>query len=358
MLSHSVLGMSRTHHKASNRLPRLRVFILGAGVSAACGIPVAKDIFRATMLWSLATSGSDAAEVHKILRYLYPGFDAKLKNYPNIEDFLNLLEMAKTFNSEEFIRSEPYSESRIKRVERVVLKAVTEFLWESMQSKDKLKPLHRFVEKEISPGDVVITFNWDVGFEQSLYMHRKDPSFHYFYSRDLDQKQVFLLKPHGSIDWFQKAMLPNQGDGKDYLSLDNHLAIFRHFDFTENPELTRLLPVIVPPISSKEFKHRALKRTWRSVFRAVSQATQLQIIGYSLPREDQFARFVLRRAVRHNLLNIEKGKKGPLAIRVVNPDETVWTTFSRLVGSTGTGTQMEFKQSLFEDYVSGLGESD
>jgi hypothetical protein len=35
-------------------------------------------------------------------------------------------------------------------------------------------------------------------FEQTLYMDRKEPSFHYFYARDLDQKQVFLLKPHGS----------------------------------------------------------------------------------------------------------------------------------------------------------------
>jgi hypothetical protein len=113
------------------------------------------------------------------------------------------------------------------------------------------------------------------------------------------------------------------------------------------------MPVIVPPVSSKEFRYRALKRTWMSIFRAVSQATQLHIIGYSLPREDQFARFVFRRAIRNNLLNVEKGKKSPLSIRVVNPDETVFTTFSRLVGSTGTNTEMEFKQTLFQDYVSG-----
>jgi hypothetical protein len=346
--------MSKTHGKTVKRLPRLRVFVLGAGVSAACGIPVAKDIFRATMLRLLSASDSDADDVHNILRYLYPGFDVKLKNYPNIEDFLNFLEMAKTFNTEEFVRSEPYSEKRIGKVEGIVLKALTAFLWEAMQSKDKLKPLHRFAEKEVNLGDVVITFNWDVGLEQTLYMDRKEPSFHYFYSRKIDQKQVFLLKPHGSIDWFRKAALPNNGEGEDYLSLDKDLAVFKHFDFTENHELAKLLPVIVPPVSSKEFKYRALKRTWISVFRAVSQATQLHIIGYSLPREDQFARFVFRRAIRNNLLNVEKGKKSPLGIRVVNPDETVWTTFSRLVGSTGTGTEMEFKQTFFQDYVSGL----
>jgi hypothetical protein len=185
-------------------------------------------------------------------------------------------------------------------------------------------------------------------------MDRKEPSFHYFYSRDLNQRQVFLLKPHGSIDWFRKAFLPNRGEGGDFLSLDEKLAVFKHFDFTENQGLAKILPVIVPPVASKKFEFRALKRTWISMFRAVSQATELHIIGYSLPREDQFARFVFRRATRNNLLNVETGKKSALTIRVVNPDETVWTTFSRLVGGTGSNTEMEFKQTLFQDYVSGL----
>lgn len=111
---------------------------------------------------------------------------------------------------------------------------------------------------------------------------------------------------------------------------------------------------VIPPVSSKEFKYRALKRTWISVFRAVSQATELQVLGYSLPREDQFARFVLRRAIRNNLLNVEKGKKSALSVKVINPDETVWATFSKLVGASQNNTRMEFVQTLFQDYVSTL----
>jgi hypothetical protein len=185
-------------------------------------------------------------------------------------------------------------------------------------------------------------------------MDRKEPSFHYFYSRKLSQKQVFLLKPHGSIDWFKKVDLPKRGVGSDYLQLDKKICIFKYFDFTEHPKLAKLQPVIVPPVSSKEFKHRALQRTWISVFRAVSQATELHVIGYSLPREDQFARLVLRRAIRNNLLNVEKGKKPALSLRVVNPDEAVWTTFSRLVGSSGALAKIEFQQGLFQDYVATL----
>jgi hypothetical protein len=338
----------------SQKLRPLRVFVLGAGVSAACGMPVTKDIFRETMLVLLGSSPSHAERVHTMLRYLYPGFEARLKNYPNIEDFLNLLEMAKRFNSEAFLKSEPHSEKRIKKVEAIVLKSLASFLWQSMQSKDCLKPLQRFVEKQLNPGDVVITFNWDVSLEQTLHNDRKEPRFDYFYSRSRDRKQIFLIKPHGSIDWFKRSDLPEGGNGSDYLPLDKRLVVFKHFDLTENSELENLMPVIVPPISSKEFNHRALKQMWNSIFRAVSQATELHIIGYSLPREDQFARFVFRRAIRQNLLNVERNKKNRLAVRVVNPDETVWTTISRLVGAGGANADMIFKQTMFQDYVSAM----
>ena len=340
--------MKKRKLRPAKRLRPLRVFVLGAGVSAACGIPVTKDIFRETMLVLLESSPSRAEKVHTMLRYLYPGFEARLKNYPNIEDFLNLLEMAKRFNSEEFLQSEPHSEKRIKKVEEIALKSLASFLWQSMQSKDRLKPLQKFVEKQLSPGDVVITFNWDVSLEQALYLDRKEPRFDYFYARTRDQEQIFLLKPHGSIDWFRRSDLPDRGEGDDYLPLDKRLVVFRHFDVGDNRELEGLMPVIVPPISSKEFNHHALKKMWTSIFRALSQATELHIIGYSLPREDQFARFVFRRAIRQNLLYVERSKKQRLAVRVVNPDETVWTTFSRLVGANA---DMEFKQTLFQDYV-------
>jgi hypothetical protein len=332
----------------------LRVFVLGAGVCAAGGVPVAKDILRATMLRLLSGEKSDAAEVYKVLRYLYPSFEAKFHNYPNIEDFLNLLEMGKTFNTKEFVTSELYSEERIRKVERIVLRALTSFLWKSMESTDRLKSLRQFAEKEIRLGDVIITFNWDVGLERSLYMDRKEPSFHYFYSRKLKQNQVFLLKPHGSIDWFKNAELPTDRAHSDYLSLDKKISVFKYFDFSEHRSLAKVLPAIVPPVSSKEFKYRALRRTWISVFRAIAQATELQILGYSLPREDQFARFVLRRAIRHNLLNVEQGRKSPLSLKVINPDETVWATFSKLVGSSQKSAKMEFVQALFQDYVATL----
>jgi len=84
---------------------RTRVFILGAGVSASCGIPVTEGLFSGVMETNDRLSSDDKQEIHRLLTYLYPGFDPRLENYPNIEEFLNQIEMAKRFNTEDFVRS-------------------------------------------------------------------------------------------------------------------------------------------------------------------------------------------------------------------------------------------------------------
>jgi hypothetical protein len=86
----------------------------------------------------------------------------------------------------------------------------------------------------------------------------------------------------------------------------------------------------------------------RSVYRAISDATELVVIGYSLPREDQFARLVLRRAIRSNQIKADRGDKQQLKLTVVNPDDTVAITFTRLAALK---TGVRFLQIRFDDYV-------
>jgi hypothetical protein len=112
---------------------------------------------------------------------------------------------------------------------------------------------------------------------------------------------------------------------------------------------------MVPPIAAKEFSVPCLQKTWRSFYRAVSDATELNVLGYSLPKEDQFARLVLRRALRSNSLKVDRHKKKPLAIRVVNPDDNVAVTFTRLADSK---KGIEYFQARFEDYVRWLDGAD
>lgn len=332
-----------------------RVYILGAGASAACGIPVAKDILRAAMLKLRSDSAEKAREVHKLLAYLYPGFDRHLRTYPNIEDFLNLLEMAKQFNTEDFIKSSVWPKARLRAVNDITLKAVTDYLWDFMQNKETYKLIRDFAEEAIEPGDVIITFNWDTTLEHALHLHRDEPTFVYTYSRPRKKDELTVLKPHGSIDWFRRNDLPKGIKKEDLEVLDESLTAFTRFDFRKNPDLAHRTPVIVPPVSTKDFKFSFLKETWVSVYWAVSQATELYIIGYSLPPEDQFARLVLRRAIRSNVSNAAKHKKKTLRVKIYNPDPTVTVAFSRVLGPVQEGfTGSIFEAVKFEDLVDAL----
>lgn len=299
--------------------------------------------------------GTGLDEIHDLLEYLYPAFKPTLKNYPNIEDFFNLIEMAKTFNSEDFFKSDQWPRARLTGVQKLVEKIVTDSLWALMQNREKFSLIGEFAADNIAVGDVVITFNWDVTVESALHLHPDELEFEYFYPSKSETVDMYLLKPHGSIDWFRRSQLPSSTRKEDLINLDDSFCVYTSFDFRRNPRLSRRRPVIVPPVATKNFSFPFLKKTWNSVYRAVSRATELHIIGYSLPAEDQFARFVLRRALRNNLIRARRGEKKRLTVKIINPDPGVMMTFSRLVGGTHKGLKaLDFEQAFFEDYASAL----
>lgn len=326
-----------------------RVYILGAGASASCGIAVSADILAESITRLSDKDANRKKLVHSLLSYLYPSFKEALKNYPNIEDFLNLLEMAKSFNSEEFIESNLWPKPKLDSVRDVTLKAVTDYLWERIGKADALNPMRAFATKYLKYSDTVVTFNWDVTLERGLWDREDDFRMPYTYRRSRTGKFIAILKPHGSIDWFQKSDLSPQIQ-KHTEKLDDGVRLYPKFNFSKHPELANILPVIVPPLATKSFEHDCLKRTWRHIYRAVSDATELHIIGYSLPKEDQFARLVLRRALRSNLHKTGKQEKRPLRITVVNPDDAAAVTFNRLAASI----PVAYYQAKMENYVDWL----
>ena len=342
---------SKGKEKSKPKRSRRRVLIFGAGVSASCGIAVAKDILREAVD-HLAQQDSDRArQVRKLLKYLYPGFQRPALNYPNIEDFLNLLEMAKLFNSEEFIKSDLWPKEKLEAVEHVTLKAVTDYIWDRMQKLQGLVAMRTFVREIVRANDTFITFNWDLTLERTLYDDSDGMAFWYTYPPSSSEPSVTLLKPHGSIDWFEKVNFPAKIKRGIVQDLDDKIAVFTRFNFADLPKMADSTPVIVPPVSTKEFSYEVLRRTWRHVYRAVSNATDLFIFGYSLPQEDQFARLVLGRALRSNRLKVERKTKQPLRVVVVNPDESTEITFRRLLGPNVTS--FVFHQATFENFVAG-----
>src|SRR5260370_15163286 len=138
-----------------------------------------------------------------------------------------------------------------------------------MRKKERQRFIDDFVRLELRPRDTIITFNWDLTIERSLESFTGNPGFEYTYSRKRKTDAFTLLKPHGSIDWFEKSVIARLGE-TDGLSLDKELCAFPYFSRATNPRLLAPVPVIVPPITSKKFEFGFLKRTWSGVFRADS----------------------------------------------------------------------------------------
>ena len=297
----------------------------------------------------LARRDADQTDkVHKLLEYLYPGFDENLPNYPNVEDFLNLIEMVKEFQTEAYIESKRWSEAKLQEAADITLRAITEYIWGFMADSDRRRVLYGLMRALVRPGDVVISFNWDFMIDLTLedMDERRCPVYSYGSSRD----SVALLKPHGSIDWFEKSKLPS--DKKIQKEMQHRAAgvsFYPYFQLAKNPDLLTYPSFIVPPLSTKRFSG-FLQRVWRDVYHAVAGARELYIIGYSLPREDQFARLVIGRAIQRNNA-VRKSRKKRLPVIVVNPDEGAMATFAKLVGGG-----VQFIQTSPQDLVSWLTE--
>jgi len=248
--------------------------------------------------------------VHDLMHYLYPGFDEDLSNYPNVEDFLNLLEMTKTFHTGAFIESKSWSGAKLQEIMDITLHAITEYIWDFMADEERRRALANFVHNLVRPGDVIISFNWDFMIDLACEDDPRNFSLAYTYRSSGDS--VILLKPHGSIDWFEKAKLSGNSKTKsDMRHRASGLYFYPYFDLADNPDLLEFTPFIVPPLSAKQYDG-FLKHVWRHVYRAVAVATELYIVGYSLPQEDQFARLVIGRAIQKNNSKRKDGQKDSL----------------------------------------------
>jgi hypothetical protein len=337
----------------------LNVLILGAGASASCGIALTKDILREFMEKLSAEEPVKAGKADKLLEYLYQDFNPVYRNYPNIEDFLNILETASIFNSQEFIESTLWPKTKTTEVKKIVLRALTEYLWKFMSGNKRSHYVDTYFRDYVSTETVVITFNWDLSVEQALSKRRGQLSIRYQYPESDSRKDVItLLKPHGSLNWFRKRDIDGLAELKAR-RLDGDIFICEFIDVLLAHDLPEVTPIIVPPVFNKDFSSptqdfnsNIFSETWTSIYKSLRRATKLTILGYSLPKEDQFAKFVFRRALRNNLLAVERKKKPQLEMHVVNPDEAIEGTFARLVGRDGVS--FKFHKSRFEDYVDSL----
>lgn len=108
-----------------------------------------------------------------------------------------------------------------------------------------------------------------------------------------------LIKLHGSLDWL-------------YINEANSIKFLKEDEVREYSEFCQ--PFIIPPISDKNtfYNQNIIERQWAKAHKAISQAEEIYIIGFSFPMTDLSAKFLFQSALRGNNAKIY----------VINPDNS------------------------------------
>lgn len=316
------------------KLPPYRLFILGAGFSAHAGVPLAKPLYqlvRAFMHCHKSRSFHYRKDRRRYLQYLnfVRGQDTAASEI-DLEKFMTFLDIEHSLGLKgRDTWSDDGNESQL-----MLREAVAQILFEyqASASKSNLVVYDEF-SKRLSAGDIIITFNYDTLLEESLdrvgKSYRLVP--HRFETvRDDGESgtltnvdsDIVILKMHGSIDWFDmrrhrcqseayaadpvrnpkpshNAWLADEKRQLDLRSLTNGLYVnssletivrcrnLRHLYQYGGQKYVR--PIMLLPSHAKLAYMAIYKEFWWSFDNLGYSNSQVIVVGYSFPSQDEYA---------------------------------------------------------------------
>ncbi|HEB9286761.1 TPA: SIR2 family protein [Campylobacter coli] len=169
-----------------------------------------------------------------------------------------------------------------------------------------------------------ITLNYDLLLEEILFLTEKYESYDVFYKIPIkqinermknnfnfyqsnypyivDDNSAEIIKLHGSINWYCDQAYSNS---LIYSHSAKKINIFSPY-FTIAPYKDELFidlkPLIIPPILDKtnNYNHILLQSLWRKAFKAIQNAKNIYIYGFSFPMTDLSAVYLFQSALRLN----------------------------------------------------------
>src|SRR5262249_32290290 len=169
-------------------------------------------------------------------------------------------------------------------------------------------------------------------------------------------------KLHGSLNWTRcghcgrigvftfpryfevfKKTEPTFKTSENYrLEVGQHLTAFTHCPNTPPPHTAE--PLIVPPTWSKTGHYEQIAVVWQRAAKHLSEARNIIVVGYSLPRTDEFFRYL------YALGTVSQTRLQQFI--VVNNDRTekVKRRFRNLLGPLAQ-RRFDYQRSTFHDAV-------
>lgn len=330
----------------------MKVVIVGAGVSAPAGYPLAsallqevgavaaspfrKGLHAAWKAWE-AYRDSASPDLRLILNSANPEIVLSLPDLMVLtvehEDRWRIAESMKRVapadvptndTHDEYFQSPEREALRRAMIARSRLIAcLDEYLWyrhhTDQRSPRESRAYLGMVLGELTTGDVVIIFNWDTlverwlaeaslwrptngyGFPKRFYLELVQSlvgdRYHDLEENEVGLSAVTVLKLHGSFGWVQV------GDGvalEDTRFLDefplrapkqHRNAMLRDTDLRYGPKT--IGPLLIFPTYLKDLSNLALQGIWQQAAAVLAQASTVDIWGYSLPESDSAARALL-----------------------------------------------------------------
>lgn len=302
------------YHPAVGRPPDRRrdVFFLGAGFSCAAGLPNTAQLLTEAHALSAA---KDHWGISKRLeerlthayRFFYPSEGEGFR--PEVVDFFSVL--SSYLQIDQGGLPDGFADRQLLQDLRF---AIVHVLCERLRalSADHLDREHPLLDRMISRGNVVITTNWDTVIERACAV-RKVPL---RLQGDPSDDCLLLLKLHGSIDWVGRDEAKKPVNKSNYSLLAELLntAHPTRRNLGSKEEILRVRtdregaawqtikgassqPFMVTMSPGKADSLGPVLGLWANAYRGISSASNLEIIGYSMPHDDIEIRTLLRAGV-------------------------------------------------------------
>ena len=333
------------------------VYVVGAGLSSDLGFPTISSLLP--NLWPRLEKAQIAADIADVIRFHHPDFNPKInETYPTIEELLSEINA----NADLFDSTRPavggFTSEQLEERRGNLLQEMATWFHEIKTKALKSKPrwLMSLVDTMKSENAVIISFNWDLILDELLFGEKLDKS---SYGLDRRIKGPRLIKPHGSLNWYKHDVAKPLSTAKKFSLIgrgDSEVLAFRPLRAPKSNKGRRYMPLIVPPTYAKQFEGPLFRRLWQETVRALSTATEVRFLGYSLAEADFHARFVLRCGFynqEHGELTSSSTRKPPSGrakVVVVDPSKSSQKRIRDTVGWECHSHTLKLK-----DWISGPG---
>jgi hypothetical protein len=310
----------------------MKVIILGAGASVHAGYPLASQMGKSLAAW---------IEILPADHHFRTVISQIEERYGSLDNFESILED---------LMAPPSQDSQRTAFEirpAYILGDLQEALRQQFEMiRSRPVALYERLVKLLQPGDTVITFNYDLAIEKALHeagLWRISTGYGFAIEDEQPPSPVEVLKLHGSMNWRGLLFEGRRRGGSlgNGTSLGHRPVLFYRPDLEYlgygsfvDPRCASLtagatIPAMILPALPKRFYFetsfgREWEEFWTALWdraqQAIEAASEIAVIGYSLPIADKAAR---------NLLLNTNNKSVPLAISCGSSSESIRDEFAK-----------------------------